>query len=96
MKIVFNIEKYTVTLTEHDWNCNTIPQKGDKIELFNFLEKNDENVSYSDKTIQEMNKATRQGIVQVRDFFCGRFFTVSDIIWTKYESEVGCQIDLID
>lgn len=96
MKIVFNIEKYTVTLTEHNWDCNVIPKKGDTIELFNFLEKNDENVSYSDKTLSEMNKVSHRGVAIIRDFFCDRFFTVDDIIWTKYENTVGCQINLID
>lgn len=96
MKIVFNLEKYSATITEDNWNCNHIPQKGDKVNLYWFVEfLNDRNVTEATDIIQKMNKDSKSPILCIKDFIGNRLFTVEEVIWNRDYNGVYCQVNII-
>jgi len=98
MIVVFSVEKsgYAIcpdlgfTITEHEWNLGIIPQRGDLIDLFPFIEDGNENVSPSIPAscqITDPFSAIRSEAARIQ-------YLVSGTKWSKNENGVYCQIDL--
>lgn len=96
MKVVFNLEKYSVTITEDNWDCNHIPQKGDKVNLYWFADfLGNEHVTKKEDTIQKMNKDSQNPILCIKDFLLNKVFTVDEVIWERNYDSVFYQVNLI-
>lgn len=96
MKVVFSLEKYSVIITEDNWNCNNLPQKGDKINLYWFAEfLGDKNVTKKEDTIKKMNEDSKNPIFCVKDFLGSKIFTVDEVVWDRDYDGIYYQVNLI-
>ncbi len=98
MIVVFNVEKsgyvncpdLGFTVTEHEWNLNVIPQRDNIVDLFPFIEDDNENVSLSIPAGCSVNDPMGAVLSEAARIQ----YIVSGIKWSKNENGAYCQIDL--
>lgn len=98
MKVVFNLEKYSITVTEDNWDCAPLPQKGDKVSLYWFITfRGGENVTMENDSLQKMNKGSQHPIFGYNDLITqDKVFIVEDIIWVRDYNTIYCQFNITD
>lgn len=98
MKIVFNLEKYSITVTEDNWDCALLPKKGDKVNLYWFVTFRDgKNVTMANDSLQRMNKSSKSPIFGYNDFITlNKEFVIEDIVWVRDYGHIYCQFNITD
>lgn len=96
MKIRFVIKKYDITITEENWCVGFLPQRGDKIDLFNFLLNDRGNVQCPIEALGKINKHHNTQYADYVEYFAMTRFTIEEFVWIKEAEGIYCEIHVKD